>query len=148
MDLNFFSLITGLGVYDFMDAVASADWGCTRVGTGFTCLLLAVLIHNCSLFFPFGDQSMLQKKKIDVDVIKDVLEAMLAAEPDSTFIKSLSHQYEERGGLSKKQLEGLYQKALKVESIPDGKLATMEAVIMKKPTRYKSAPSSTQTIVQ
>lgn len=83
---------------------------------------------------------MLQKKKIDVDVIKDVLEAMLAARPDSTFIKSLSHQYEERGGLSKKQLEGLYQKALKVETIPDGKLATLEAVIMKKPTRYKSAP--------
>lgn len=83
---------------------------------------------------------MLQKKKIDVDVIKDVLEAMLAARPDSTFIKSLSHQYEERGGLSKKQLEGLYQKALKVESISDGKLATLEAVIMKKPTRYKSAP--------
>lgn len=83
---------------------------------------------------------MLQKKKIDVDVIKDVLDAMLAARPDSTFIKSLSHQYEERGGLSKKQLEGLYQKALKVKSIPDGKLATLEAVIMKKPTRYKSAP--------
>lgn len=83
---------------------------------------------------------MIQKKKIDVDVIKDVLEAMLAARPDSTFIKSLSHQYEERGGLSKKQLEGLYQKALKVESIPDGRLATLEAVIMKKPTRYKSAP--------
>jgi hypothetical protein len=83
---------------------------------------------------------MIQKKKIDVDVIKDVLDAMLAARPDSTFIKSLAHQYEERGGLSKKQLEGLYQKALKVESIPDGKLATLEAVIMKKPTRYKSAP--------
>jgi hypothetical protein len=83
---------------------------------------------------------MLQKKKVDVDVIKDVLEAMLAARPDSTFVKSLAHQYEERGGLSKKQLEGLYQKALKVESIPDGKLATLEAVIMKKPTRYKSAP--------
>ena len=83
---------------------------------------------------------MIQKKKIDVDVIKDVLEAMLAARPDSTFVKSLAHQYEERGGLSKKQLEGLYQKALKVDSISDGKLATLEAVIMKKPTRYKSAP--------
>lgn len=83
---------------------------------------------------------MIQKKKVDVDVIKDVLEAMLAARPDSTFIKSLAHQYEERGGLSKKQLEGLYQKAQKVPSIPDGKLATLEAVILKKPTRYKSAP--------
>jgi hypothetical protein len=83
---------------------------------------------------------MQQKKKVDVDVIRDVLDAMLAARPDSTFVKSLAYQYEERGGLSKKQLEGLYQKAQKVSSIPDGKLATLEAVIMKKPTRYKSAP--------
>ena len=83
---------------------------------------------------------MIQKKKIDVDVIRDVLEAMLVARPDSTFIQSLSRQYEERGGLSKKQLEGLYQKALKVDSIPEGKLATLEAVILKKPTKYKSAP--------
>lgn len=77
---------------------------------------------------------------MDVDVIRNVLEAMLAARPDSAFIKSLAHQYEERGGLSKKQLEGLYQKALKVSSIPDGKLATLEAVILKKPTKYKSVP--------
>ena len=83
---------------------------------------------------------MQQKKKVDVDVIKDVLDAMLEARPDSTFVKSLAFQYEERGGLSKKQLEGLYQKASKVPSIPDGKLATLEAVILKKPTRYKSAP--------
>lgn len=83
---------------------------------------------------------MLQKKKVDVDVIRDVLNAMLAARPDSAFVKSLAHQYEERGGLSKKQLEGLYQKALKVHSIPENKLATLEAVILKKPTKYKSAP--------
>jgi hypothetical protein len=87
---------------------------------------------------------MQQKKKVDVDVIKDVLDAMLEARPDSTFVKSLAFQYEERGGLSKKQLEGLYQKASKVPSIPDGKLATLEAVILKKPTRYKSVlPPST-----
>ncbi len=83
---------------------------------------------------------MLQKKKVDVDVIKDVLDAMLVARPDSTFVKSLAFQYEERGGLSKKQLEGLYQKALKAASIPENKLATLEAVIRKKPTKYKSAP--------
>lgn len=83
---------------------------------------------------------MIQKKKIDVDVIRDVLEAMLVARPDSTFVQSLSRQYEERGGLSKKQLEGLYQKALKVGSISEGKLATLEAVILKKPTKYKSTP--------
>jgi hypothetical protein len=47
------------------------------------------------------------RKKIDVDVVKDILEAARAAFPNSVFIQSLSQQYEERGGLSKKQLEGL-----------------------------------------
>ena len=81
----------------------------------------------------------MQRKKPDVDVISDVLQLTLAAYPDSVFIQSLGHQYIERGGLSKKQLEGLYQKALKSGSVPPAKLATIEAVILKKPTRYKSA---------
>lgn len=80
------------------------------------------------------------RKKIDVDVINDILQAALEAYPDSTFVQSLSRQYQERGGLSKKQLEGLYNKALKVQSIPVGKLATLEAMILKRPTRFKSAP--------
>jgi hypothetical protein len=80
------------------------------------------------------------RKKIDVDIIKDVLEALMEAQPHSTFVKSLYQQYQERGGLSKKQLEGLYNKSLKVDSIPANKLATLEAVILKRPTRYKSAP--------
>jgi RecJ-like exonuclease len=80
------------------------------------------------------------RKKIDVDIIKDVLEALMEAQPHSTFVQSLYRQYQERGGLSKKQLEGLYNKSLKVDSIPDGKRATLEAVILKRPTRYKSAP--------
>ena len=79
------------------------------------------------------------RKKPDVDIIKDLLELTLLAYPDSVFIKSLSFQYEERGGLSKKQLEGLYKKAAKVKTIPANKLATLEAVILKRPTRYKSA---------
>lgn len=83
---------------------------------------------------------MIQRKKPDVDVIKDVLTALQKAQPESTFVNSLAHQYEERGGLSKKQLEGLHKKALKVKTIPVGWLATLEAVILKKPTRYKSAP--------
>ena len=81
----------------------------------------------------------MQRKKPDVDVIKDLLELTLVAYPASTFIKSLAFQYEERGGLSKKQLEGLYKKAEKVDAIPASKLATLEAVILKRPTRYKSA---------
>ena len=80
----------------------------------------------------------MQRKKPDVDVIKDVLNAALAAFPGSTFIQSLAHQYEERGGLSKKQLEGLFKKASSVKSIPVSKLATLEAEILKRPTRYKS----------
>ncbi len=84
----------------------------------------------------------MQRKKPDVDVIKDVLQLMLAARPDSTFVKSLAFQYEERGGLSKKQLEGLRQKALKVPTIPPNKLATLEAIIKKKPLKEKAAASA------
>lgn len=80
----------------------------------------------------------MDRKKPDVDVIKDVLIAARAAYPDSVFIQSLSLQYEERGGLSKKQLEGLFQKASRIKTIPPARLATLEAVILKKPTRYKS----------
>ena len=74
----------------------------------------------------------------DIDVIKDLMKAVLAARPMSSFIQSLLHQYEERGGLSKKQLQGLYNKAEKIKTIPAGKLATLEAIILKKPTKFKS----------
>lgn len=80
----------------------------------------------------------MQRKKPDVDIISDILKLSMEAYPDSTFVHSLNHQYIERGGLSKKQLEGLYQKAIKVKSIPSNKLATLEAVILKKPNKYKS----------
>lgn len=84
------------------------------------------------------------RKKPDVDIINDVLKATLLAYPNSTFIQSLSFQYQERGGLSKKQLEGLLKKAEKVKTIPSNWLATLEAEIRKRPTRYKStAPPPT-----
>ncbi len=82
---------------------------------------------------------MIQKKKPDVDVIMDVLNETLQANPSSAFVQSLLFQYQERGGLSKKQLEGLHSKALKLATVAPGKLATLEAIILKKPTRYKSA---------
>lgn len=78
------------------------------------------------------------RKNPNVDIIKDVLQLSIAAYPESNFLKSLLFQYEERGGLSKKQLQDLHTKSLKVSTIPVGKLATLEAVILKKPTRYKS----------
>jgi hypothetical protein len=76
--------------------------------------------------------------RIDVDIIMDILQSVVRAQPDSTFAKSLLHQYQERGGLSKKQLQGLLAKASKVTGIPSNKLATLEAIILKKPTRYRS----------
>jgi hypothetical protein len=78
------------------------------------------------------------RKKPDVDVINDVLLACKEAYPNNVFVNSLHQQYHERGGLSKKQLEGLYAKAAKVSAIPVARLATLEAVILKKPNRYKS----------
>jgi len=78
------------------------------------------------------------KKKPGVDVIMDVLKAVQEVSPSSKFIESLIFQYQERGGLSKRQLQGLYDKASRIESIAPGKLATLEAIILKKVTRYKS----------
>ncbi len=80
----------------------------------------------------------MNRKKIDVDIIRDILELASAARPESTFIQSLSRQYEERGNLSKKQLQGLHSKAGKIPGIPAHKLATLEAVILRRPTKYKS----------
>jgi hypothetical protein len=74
----------------------------------------------------------------DVDIIRDILEQTEIAFPESAFVKSLHQQYLNRGGLSKKQLEGLYQKAVKSNKIPANKLSTLEAIILKKPTRYRS----------
>lgn len=79
------------------------------------------------------------KKKPGIDIIGRILDALYAHNPDALFVMSLMHQYEERGSLSKKQLEGLFQKASKVESIPKSWLGTLEAIILKMPTRYKSA---------
>lgn len=80
----------------------------------------------------------MQRLKPDVDIVLDILKAVLEAQPLSSFTQSLLHQYQERGGLSKKQLEGLYGKATKVKNIPPGKLATLEAIILRKHTKHKS----------
>lgn len=84
------------------------------------------------------------KKKPDIDIIDKVLDACYVAYPHSVFIQSLMHQYEERGSLSKKQLQGAYQKALKIPDLPVNWLATMEATILKMPNRYKSSVVATK----
>ena len=74
-----------------------------------------------------------------MDILLDILNEMLKAHPTSNFVNSLHQQYCNRGGLSKKQLEGLHSKALKTSNISHGKLATLEAIIKKKPTRERAA---------
>lgn len=78
------------------------------------------------------------KNKPGVDIVNDVLEECILAYPVSAFIISLYKQYRERGSLSKKQLQGLHSKASIIKDIAPGKLATLEAVINKMATRYKS----------
>lgn len=80
----------------------------------------------------------MQRLKPEVDIVKDVLEAVLEAQPLSSFTQSLYHQYQERGGLSKKQLQGLYSKAKKINTISPGKMATLEAIILHKHSKHKS----------
>ena len=74
-----------------------------------------------------------------MDILLDILNEMVKAHPTSNFVNSLHQQYCNRGGLSKKQMEGLHSKALKTETISHGKLATLEAIIKKKPTRERAA---------
>lgn len=80
----------------------------------------------------------INKEKMQVDIVNEILEECIIAYPVSSYIISIYKQYGQRGFLSKKQLEGLYDKAAKIEGIIPGKLATLEALIKKMPTRYKS----------
>ena len=77
-------------------------------------------------------------------MVNEVLEECILAYPVSSFIISLYKHYLKYGTLSKKQLEGLLAKATQANTIAPGKLATLEALIKKMPTRYKSeAPPPT-----
>lgn len=75
----------------------------------------------------------------DVNILFDILKELKEAHANSAFVNSLYQQYCERGGLSKKQLEGLHSKALKAGSLSQAKLATLEAIIKKKVTRERAA---------
>src|SRR5688572_1414026 len=83
-----------------------------------------------------------------VDVVLMVLKNALAAQPASPLLASFLQQYQERGGLSKKQLEGLHSKAKKVPGMSAAHLATLEAIIKKKPTRYRTEVTVSDTLVK
>ena len=67
-----------------------------------------------------------------------LLEDCIMAYPISSFVISIYKQYQQRGWLSKKQLQGLYEKASKISGVPPGRLAALESIIKKMPTRERS----------
>ena len=86
-------------------------------------------------------------KRPGVDIVNEVLEACIMAFPVSSFIISLYKQYTSRGWLTKGQLQGLFAKAQGIEDLAPGKLASLEALINRMPTRYRSAAPAAATPV-
>jgi hypothetical protein len=78
------------------------------------------------------------KKTSDPDIINEALEACILAYPVSSFVISIYQQYQKRGSLSKKQLQGLHGKTAAIKDFSTAKLATLEALIKKMPNRFKS----------
>lgn len=73
-----------------------------------------------------------------IDVINRLLEDCILAYPVSSFIIGIYQQYQRRGWLTKKQLQGLLVKASAIEGMAPERLAALEAVIRKMPDRHKS----------
>lgn len=81
----------------------------------------------------------MQQNKPKLDIINMLLEDCIIAFPVSSFVISIYQQYQKRGWLSKKQLQGLYDKASKINGVLPGRLAALESIIKKMPTRDRSA---------
>lgn len=80
----------------------------------------------------------MKRLKPEVDIVFDLLKEVASANPGSSFAQSILVQYQERGGLSKKQLQGLYGKAERLPGISTAKLATLEAIILRKNEKTRS----------
>ena len=86
----------------------------------------------------------MQEKNNKLDIINMLLEDCIMAYPVSTFVISIYQQYQRRGWLGKKQLQGLYDKASKINGIPPGKLAALESIIKRMPTKdHSELPENT-----
>ncbi|HMO34087.1 MAG TPA: hypothetical protein PKE63_11955 [Lacibacter sp.] len=73
-----------------------------------------------------------------MDVVLALLQKMWELRPESAFVSSLLQQYQERGSLSRRQLQGLLNKAERVPSIAPAWLATLQAIIQRMPVRDKT----------
>ena len=83
-----------------------------------------------------------------VDIVAELVKAVIEARPEDTFCQSLWQQYQERGNLSKKQLEGLLGKAEKFTEVSPGKLATLEAIIKRKNQVHRTETSEVKEAVK
>jgi len=72
-----------------------------------------------------------------MDILLNILVRMQELNP-GPFISSIETFYRQHGGLSKKQMEGLHAKASQTEGIPEAWIATLEALIRKKHTKFRS----------
>lgn len=89
------------------------------------------------------------QNKPKLDIINMLLEDCIMAFPISSFVISIYQQYQKRGWLSKKQLQGLYDKASKINGVLPGRLAALESIIKKMPTRERSElPENTPMFVK
>lgn len=80
----------------------------------------------------------MQLKKGDINVVDKILVACYDYyRQKDAMLLSLMHQYEERGFLTKAQLQGLLYKAEKVPNFSAGLLATLQSTIKKLPTKAK-----------
>lgn len=80
----------------------------------------------------------MQIKKGDIDFVDKILTCCYEHyRQQDIMLLSLMHQYEDRGFLTKAQLQGLFYKAEKVPNLPAGLLATLQSTISKLPTRSK-----------
>ena len=86
------------------------------------------------------------QQKPELDIIREILQSAIEYRADSVFLKSLYQQYLERGSLSKKQLQGLHDKASKIKEIAPGKLATLQAKIIKMADRFRSEIPETKPL--
>jgi hypothetical protein len=88
----------------------------------------------------------MQIKKGDIDFVDKILSGCYDYyRQKDAMLLSLMHQYEERGFLTKAQLQGLFYKAEKVPDLPAGLLATLQSTIKKLPSKIKKAE---QTIIK
>jgi hypothetical protein len=82
------------------------------------------------------------------DILLSILKKMQVLHPTSSFVASLHSHYCNRGGLSKKQLEGLLDKMMKTSDISQANIATVQAIILKKHVREKAKPTITPIPIQ